>query len=446
MATSYARVGDAALISRASSQVVIDALREVGARASTKRVWLGPGHQYRGNVTALLNKSLPRPNHATADYTPVIGSLAQYIACSTFLHAFDGWNYLARAFDALLSGERRIAVHLAYYAELRAAMSLLATQGIGIFDKRHVGLESRSSALYYNGGTHYVCWRLLRSWARTARGTKTLLDTLKTQNVTLNVWLDRATVGPMTRGLVAEEWLAQWSLDLKRFNEDQAFRNEVSYRPDGVRWPDQPDFLPDPEMSAPIIQCWEALKPSTPGTADLLDSHLLREALRLAYKRDKGRRPSGRRFNTFIGGLAPDAGPTLRDFLSDTDPPHSLLVDSAEENPHFDSAVPVVSRAVLLLRLASAFTSDVLHNAGVNLLDANFWWSKRVNALGLWSGAAPLSDFLALWPEVELGLESVEAWKIVNPPPRTSRNTMTGLRGILAITQFQRAGLWLFAS
>ena len=54
----------------------------------------------------------------------------EYVAASAPTHLIDGWSYLARAIDALLRGDAPAAVHLGYYAELRAAMSLLAGGGI----------------------------------------------------------------------------------------------------------------------------------------------------------------------------------------------------------------------------------------------------------------------------------------------------------------------------
>src|SRR5687767_9228022 len=49
----------------------------------------------------------------------------------TCSHALDGWRYLAHAATALLNASRRTCIHLAYYAELRAARSILGACGIG---------------------------------------------------------------------------------------------------------------------------------------------------------------------------------------------------------------------------------------------------------------------------------------------------------------------------
>src|SRR5689334_737896 len=82
--------------------------------------------------------------------------LSQYIAASTLLHCADGWSYLGRAFTALLGGDSSRAIHLAYYAELRAAMSLLATEGIGVFSNAHFFIDAPNSAklMQTRSGTH----------------------------------------------------------------------------------------------------------------------------------------------------------------------------------------------------------------------------------------------------------------------------------------------------
>src|SRR5690554_4022269 len=46
-------------------------------------------------------------------------------------HCMDGWNFVARSMEAALSGDFHAARHLAYYAQLRAGMCILANLGIG---------------------------------------------------------------------------------------------------------------------------------------------------------------------------------------------------------------------------------------------------------------------------------------------------------------------------
>jgi len=60
-----------------------------------------------------------------------------YVAVSAPLHCADGWSFLGRAVAAILLGDATAARHLGYYAELRAAMSLMAAHGVGIFNRTH---------------------------------------------------------------------------------------------------------------------------------------------------------------------------------------------------------------------------------------------------------------------------------------------------------------------
>ena len=113
------------LVKAASSTAIEDTLRGMRLRFRRWDRWLTARHPYT-NVVAALDS-----NSSTIDG----GKIAEYIAASIPLHVADGWTFLARAFESIRSGDRNTAVHLAYYAELRAAMSLLASEGVGVFNR-----------------------------------------------------------------------------------------------------------------------------------------------------------------------------------------------------------------------------------------------------------------------------------------------------------------------
>ena len=68
--------------------------------------------------------------------------LSEYIGISAPVHSMDGWSFLGRSIHCLSRGDPYIAVHLAYYAELRAALAILAAQGIGVFSYPHCVIDS----------------------------------------------------------------------------------------------------------------------------------------------------------------------------------------------------------------------------------------------------------------------------------------------------------------
>ena len=92
-----------------------------------ERRWIGQRNRYAQDTISTIR--------AEANPGPLVApkQLSQYIAASIVLHCSDGWSFFGAAVSSLLHGDPHRARHLAYYAELRAAMSLLAAFGIGVF-------------------------------------------------------------------------------------------------------------------------------------------------------------------------------------------------------------------------------------------------------------------------------------------------------------------------
>jgi len=80
--------------------------------------------------------------------------LSDYLALSCPLHALDGWRYLSAALVSLLNGARTEALHLAYYAELRAALSILAGSGIAVLNNKHYAIDNTGLVYWFSGKTH----------------------------------------------------------------------------------------------------------------------------------------------------------------------------------------------------------------------------------------------------------------------------------------------------
>ena len=99
-------------------------------------------------------------------------ALAQRIAASVPSHVMDGWSYFGRAIHCLIRGDTRNSVHLGYYAELRAALAIMAAEGIGIFDRQHFiidkdGVSQRLCTTTNTptaSGTHKIIWPVYRWW------------------------------------------------------------------------------------------------------------------------------------------------------------------------------------------------------------------------------------------------------------------------------------------
>jgi hypothetical protein len=147
--------------------------------------------------------------------------MAQYVAASSVLHCADGWSYLGRAISCLLGGDPHRVVHLAYYAELRAALSLLACEGIGVFSGTHFVIDQPQSArkLPAHKGTHVAAWAYLKYWGTLRRSGDLFAEVVSPGGLSLSEWFQRiGGVGAAVRPK-ARQWFGQWSMDLARFSE-----------------------------------------------------------------------------------------------------------------------------------------------------------------------------------------------------------------------------------
>ena len=184
-----------ALVRAGSPLAVENRLRTVAERVRRWEHWLNNRHPYNNNIIRTLR------NNRDIDGI----KLGEYIASSTLLHLSDGWNYLSRAFDAASSGDRGSAYHLAYYGELRAAISLLAAEGIGIFNNRHIALNDRLEPTEFRRskrrGTHQATWLLLSAWSKESERATRLLQAITVESKSLSEWL--AAVGVVD---AAREW------------------------------------------------------------------------------------------------------------------------------------------------------------------------------------------------------------------------------------------------
>ena len=116
--------------------------------------------------------------------------LCKYVAASIPTHCMDGWGLLGRAIHCVVRGDTNTARHLAYYAELRAAMSLLASAGIGVLNNTHVVIDNNGQAHEFPDhpdrcGTHVFTWLALENWSSTQQAANLLGEIITVNSVSL---------------------------------------------------------------------------------------------------------------------------------------------------------------------------------------------------------------------------------------------------------------------
>ena len=427
--TSQPTVNPEDLIRVASPDGIVDRMREVAIRMRRWKRWLNQRHPYNDDVLEALNHPIDAPK------------VAEYIASSAPLHLVDGWSYLSRAFDAACRGDRSPAIHLAYYAELRAAMSLLATEGIGIFNREHIALDHQLNPTTFRATTHQATWKLLKAWANEPGKAGKILESISIDGKNLSDWLGIIGVVTPSQQLLAMEWLQTWSIDLETISNDPRRRNEMSYRPTRIRVPTLPPVDPHKELRDPIFDSWTELDPEFGGNNVALDLSLLRHGIMLVVKRGLCNYNS---FDSAMRSLSVEMRLHTHQALAQSSPSAaSIFRDAAVNNVRDKSATPILARALLLLRIASACTSSLLESAEVSKQDLQFWWSPLGTDLGLWEKESEIETFSDLWQDVVDAKYEADS-RISDIRGDVSVKAVASiLAEHLSLTQFSRAPMWL---
>lgn len=384
--------------------------------AQRRSKWLLLSNRYRVNCTQQylddLKAALPAVDHA---------ALQAYIAASGPGHVIDGWSFLGRAIDTTLRNDVYAAIHLAYYAELRAAMALLSCEGVGIFNNRHPVLDRTKTtqnlpkaefwdphaAAYHDrwAGTHAITWPCVRHWSGLLKSFDLIEEVFRPAGLPLSDWLSRLGSTISARA-IARKWLAFWGLDLSIVEEDHESRNLASYRPSEFRLPLLPNVT---ETLGFVWELWTCLEPAAYGSFPNLERRLLRRALMAGGVtgpfKDGSLSPVG-----IIGAEEASWLVVLNAAREST-----LLVEAEKKTAIDDKGchLQVISRACLLLVLATIAARRHLRKAGYARDDLKFWWHRYGAERGLWKVSESVEP-LDLWADVRDCLAEVSAWCAAN--------------------------------
>lgn len=408
--------------------------------------WLGRNNQYRTEAAEKVESdavagAISNPRH-----------LAQYISVSSLLHCSDGWSYLGRAVQALLRGDPHRARHLAYYAELRATMSLLASEGIGVFNARHALIDAphRAMAFPSRSNTHVFVWECLDNWAQHARSGGLFSSVIRPYGRSLHDWLVPIN-GQAILGAQANSWFMQWGMDLQQMAKDRSARNHSSYRPEGIpnSW-----TLGSSETTQTVADIWRALEPAPNSAFDFIDRHILRLALESIYRSRSGS-PSarGQAFTSMIStvvsyqGLPAHLHKLWMEFLTrQTEPDDAPIFGLSKSAPTASakSAFYIVARAVLLLRVASGSTSALFRDAGFSSSEIEFWWTELGPARGLWNSDGAPESAADLWSDIDAALTSLDAFDSEFNGSNHSFYNLGSVFGdaVSSLGGFERAMVW----
>ncbi len=440
--------------SRASIDGIIHRLR----RTWRSSRWLPRNNPYRKDSVGAIDDQLT--NGRPVDNR----QLGDYIAASVVAHCLDGWAYLGRAIASQLHGDGDVATHLAYYAELRAAMSILAAEGVGVFSSDHFILDAGGACSLVEQrpnqrrpgrrGTHSLVWLALEHWANQPTAKDLLLEIIAPGGQPLRNWLAAFTVPGANQQILAAEWLKNWGLDLQRLSKDRDSRNIVSYRPTAFT---SPRPLTATQTLYFVRGLWELCEPMDSMRFPVLDRHLLRHSIERAFQAAHGKTPRQlpavfrRQVDSMMGRLTPrDLSEAqwreflLRRILAGT----PQLISDASGVAHTDDKIhsrQVLARATLLLRLASGAADRLLRQImGFTSPDLGFWWLALGEDRALWAPGGAPANLSELWASIRSALEDLEKWEGDMSPstPSYERLWREQSSNAAALGSCERIGLW----
>lgn len=417
-------------IRSASASVVESYFATLPANQRRSR-WLAIGNRYRLDCIHQYKADLD--SHTVNDT-----DLVRYVSASCPTHVIDGWAFLGRAVDAALRGDSYGAIHMAYYAELRAAMSVLAGQGIGVFSREHPILDKTGRSKKYaapKSGTHAMIWPMLHYWSTLKRGTSLLNRLITPKGNSLSQWLEY-TGSKISIKAIAEDWLSTWGLDLVGLDGDHERRNEVSYRPSEFKHPPVLDTLKSTQF---VEELWTLFEPGSNGSFPSLEQELVRRARRRRIDKEPIAIDSTRL------GLSTQEATYWKSFLDRDNSP--IPIQLAEKNEPISSATAhlgVISRAALLLFVATTAARRMLAGAGYSREDMRFWWGSYGISRGLWRSPDDISSPTDCWADIERAITDSAKWRSTQtgaPPPLREWRQSQSL-SLADFTGFELVGIW----
>ncbi len=376
--------------------------------------WLNRNNTYYNNLVKSIKKEDKKGNLNSHD-------LREYIAVSILFHLIDSWEYLGQALYAQVRGEP-IAIHLGYYAEMRATMSLLASQGIGVFDQHHCIIDVAGNAHLISDkrrSTHHAIWLYLEHWLKSRDAGVLLGRIVRPRSIPLTMWINEMPcVGEEGPALInASKMLYDFGVDLKRMTNDRFLRNAASYGPLYISSYRNRNFMKPIKYVSDIVR---KLEPSTTqGGIDILDLYFLCQTVENIFNSmptlqdhpDELKRQVDTMLTAVLedGYLYKEVERFILGKILDQKVPKLIRLSSGRGDYYGDPR-PLLSRAFFLLHIATGAASDFMRATNIDFQTLEFWWSIRGWEIGLWKDINRPENITDLWADVASALEDIEEW------------------------------------
>lgn len=380
-------------------------------------------------------------------------ALAEYLAVAAPTHCADGWGYLSRGFHSYLIGDPHSAWHFAYYAELRAAQSILSASGCGAFNRWNCCLDAAGNIqILSKQQTHVMVWLALDYLAGNSPSASAgIAAAMSILGVSTPEIVQYAYPGRQTTA-TSSNWVSSWIYDLQTSSSDKGFRNRCSYNPHFVT-PHNADIG---EYVSLVTAFWEMLEPSPGATFMELDRQIVRDILRkeardslcLNGKQDSPEEMKDELDEAYkkIVNSAPTFQSIPVQFITNPETSEHPLLHYARDNSVSPSTPrPVLARATLLLRIATGMTQNLLRDAG-QISKLGFWLDGLAEQQGIVSSRAELpSDRSDLYIDCMLAAEDLQRAHAAGSVSLASLFENTAIKPYL-LSQTERVVQWSFSN
>jgi len=429
-------------MSNASGIAIKEAFERIVRNQIPNQRLLGTGNYYKKDTIDKLK------NDNLATLTRRKKQIEEYISASVIIHCSDGWGYLSRSVESLINGDIASSIHFAYYAELRAVMSIFAFEGIGIFDRKQVWFDSGKNADFLTGfTTHSSVDKGMQEWVKLSSKKDVLFSLLKVNNRSVTDWLRETGFSARSAysSSIANNWLKKWCIDL-HLKDDQTLRNEMSYRPHF-----EPHNVDIESTINKLTDIWNLLEPTGANRFPLLDKYLLRISLEEIFKKTTYKNPVGPEFENFLKNVFNRLGEDTRQILFEflmrrADPNEHILFEEAKKDRrnidiNREEPFPIICRAILLLRISTGTANRLITESSLNTDNLRFWWENLSLQIGNTSSVPSGIDAVDLYTDIRESISEIEFL------PNGSLNCIKSAFADAAdhlffLKQFQRTAIW----
>ena len=178
------------------------------------------------------------------------------LAARQMEHCLEAWNFLSQATWSLLNSQDNQAVHMSYYAEVRAAGSLLAATGIAQKGTPSYFLRNNGTRARFTNPTHQLIREIWPTWTEREDAREAFEKLRIAPSITLKDVIEALNLSSNS----TTNALKNWGFELTNIDNDHKARNDASYNAQYIYG--SIPLIDDKEHTELVHLIWQHLAPA----------------------------------------------------------------------------------------------------------------------------------------------------------------------------------------